>query len=65
MSNPASVAKGIQSLCELMQGTDCNEVVMEVGLNGAANDGARFLIHIIRQCPELAVEEENESENEN
>jgi hypothetical protein len=41
-----------------MQSTDCNELVMEVGINGGGDDGARFLIHIIRQCPEEAVEEE-------
>ena len=60
-----NIAVGIQALCEMMQQTDCNEIVMEVGLNGAANDGARFLFHIMRQCPELAVEEEDdESEDE-
>jgi len=50
-----------------MQQNDCNEIVMEVGINGAANDGARFLFHIMRQCPELAVEQEDDdddSENE-
>ena len=53
-----SVAKAIAALCHTMQETDCNEMVMEVGINGGATDGARFLIHIIRQCPEDAVEEE-------
>lgn len=57
-------AMGIRALCELMQKTDCSEICMEVGLNGAANDGARFMFHIIRQCPELAVEEESESDEE-
>jgi len=62
-----NIAKGIQALCEMMQQNDCNEIVMEVGINGAANDGARFLFHIMRQCPELAVEQEDDdddSENE-
>jgi hypothetical protein len=40
-----------------MQSTDCNEMVMEVGINGGNADGARFLIHVIRQCPEEAAEE--------
>lgn len=57
-------AMGIRALCELMQKTDCSEICMEVGLNGEANDGARFLFHIMRQCPELAVEEEDESDKE-
>lgn len=42
-----------------MQSTDCSELVMEVGVNGGATDGARFLVHVIRQCPE-EVEEEGE-----
>lgn len=54
------MAKGIYTLCELMQSTDCSELVMEVGINGGNADGARFLIHVIRQCPEEAVEEEGE-----
>lgn len=65
--NELNAAMGIQAICELMQRTDCSEICMEVGLNGAENDGARFLFHIMRQCPELAVEEEDsedESENE-
>lgn len=56
----SNVAKGIYTLCELMQSTDCSELVMEVGVNGGATDGARFLVHVIRQCPEEAVEEEGE-----
>ena len=55
-----SVAKGVHQLCNLMQTTDCNELVMEVGINGGNADGARFLIHIIRQCPEEVEEEETE-----
>ncbi|CAB4136332.1 hypothetical protein UFOVP917_20 [uncultured Caudovirales phage] len=55
----SNVAKGIHTLCELMQSTDCSELVMEVGVNGGATDGARFLVHVIRQCPE-EVEEEGE-----
>jgi hypothetical protein len=47
-----------------MQSTDCNEIVMEVGLNGSANDGARFLFHIMRQCPELAAEEQEENSDD-
>ena len=58
----SNVAKGIYTLCELMQSTDCSELVMEVGTKGGPTDGARFLIHIIRQCPEEAVEEEEETE---
>jgi hypothetical protein len=54
----SNVAKGIYTLCELMQSTDCSELVMEVGINGGNADGARFLIHVIRQCPEEAAEEE-------
>jgi hypothetical protein len=56
-----NVAKGIYTLCELMQSTDCSELVMEVGTKGGPTDGARFLIHVIRQCPE-EVEEEEEAE---
>jgi hypothetical protein len=52
-----SVAKAIAALCHTMQSTDCNEMVMEVGINGGNADGARFLIHVIRQCPEEASEE--------
>ena len=48
----------------MMSETDCNEWVMEVGLSGSEHDGARFLIHILRQCPEAAVEEEYEEEEE-
>jgi hypothetical protein len=58
------IAVGIKSICELMQSTDCNEIVMEVGLNGSANDGARFLFHIMRQCPELAAEEQEENSDD-
>lgn len=56
----ADIAKAISQLCMLMQSTDCSELVMEVGINGGNADGARFLIHVIRQCPELAAEEEGE-----
>ena len=56
----SNVAKGIYTLCELMQSTDCSELVMEVGTNGGPTDGARFLIHVIRQCPEEVEEEETE-----
>jgi len=62
--NKLDAAMGIRALCELMQQTDCSEICMEVGLNGAANDGARFLFHIIRQCPELAVEQEDDDESD-
>ena len=50
----------IDTLCEFMQRTDANEFVVEVGANGGATDGARYLIHVLRQCPECAVEEEDE-----
>lgn len=62
--SPTDIAVGIKSICELMQSTDCSEICMEVGLNGAENDGARFLFHIMRQCPELAVEEEEEDSDD-
>ena len=58
----SNIAKAIGQLCQLMQDTDCSELCMEVGVNGGATDGARFLFHVIRQCPETAVEEEEEEE---
>lgn len=60
----SKIANAVGTLCEMMSETDCNEWVMEVGLSGSEHDGARFLIHILRQCPEAAVEEEYEEEEE-
>lgn len=54
--------RALTDLCEIMQATDANEFVIEMGLNGGEADGARYLVHIIRQCPECAVEEEEEEE---
>jgi hypothetical protein len=64
MSSKSKIANAVGTLCEMMSETDCNEWVMEVGVNGTEHDGARFVIHIIRQCPEAAVEEEYEEEEE-
>lgn len=50
----------IDILCEFMQRTDANEFVLEAGIHGGEFDGARYLIHVLRQCPECAVEEEDE-----
>lgn len=58
----ADIAKAISQLCTLMQSTDCNELVMEVGMQGGPTDGARFPIHVMRQCPELAAAEEEGEE---
>jgi hypothetical protein len=41
-----------------MQETNANEFVIEVGLQGGEADGARYMIHILRQRPEAAVDEE-------
>ena len=54
------IATAIKTLCDFMQCTDADEFCIEVGLNGGEADGTRYLIHILRQCPELAVEEEDE-----
>ena len=50
----------IDILCEFMQRTNANEFVLEAGTHGGEADGARYLIHVLRQCPECAVEEEDE-----
>lgn len=50
----------IDILCEFMQQTDANEFCLEAGTHGGKADGARYYIRIIRQCPECAVEEEDE-----
>lgn len=49
----------INTLCEVMQETDANEFVIEVGLQGGEADGARYLIHVLRQSPE---EEQNDND---
>lgn len=54
--------RALTDLCEIMQATDANEFVIEMGLNGGEADGARYLVHIIRQCPECAVEDEDINE---
>lgn len=56
------ITAAISILCEVMQQTDANEFVIEVGTNGGSADGARYLIHIMKQCPECAVEEEEVQE---
>lgn len=55
-----NTTKAIRQLCLMMQETDASEFCIEVGLNGGGADGARYLIHIIKQCPEAAVEDEEE-----
>lgn len=50
----------LMDLCELMQKTDANEFVIEMGLSGGQADGTRYLVHVLRQCPEDAVEEEED-----
>lgn len=50
----------IDTLCEFMQQTDANEFCLEAGTHGGKADGARYYIRIIRQCPECAVEQEDE-----
>ena len=56
MSNDR-IIRSLLELTALMQATDANEFVIEMGLDGGASDGARYLVHIIRQCPEDAAEE--------
>lgn len=56
--NKQKITNAIGTICEMMQENDANEFVIEVGLNGGNNDGARFLVHVIRQC----LEEPNEIE---
>jgi len=54
------ITQAINILCEVMQETDANEFVIEVGLQGGEADGARYLIHILRQCPECESEGEQQ-----
>ena len=56
------VTAAVHILVDVMQQTDAKELVIEVGNNGGRDDGARYLIHILKQCPECAVEEEQEIE---
>jgi hypothetical protein len=56
------IIRSLLELTSLMQATDANEFVIEMGLDGGAADGTRYLVHIIRQCPEEAVEEGEEKE---
>ena len=64
------ITNAIGTICEMMQETDSNEFVIEVGLNGGNNDGARFLVHVLRQCLdeptqiEVQLQDDDDSENE-
>lgn len=51
----------IRSLLELtafMRATDADEFVIEMGLDGGAADGARYVVHIMRQDPEETEQEQ-------
>jgi hypothetical protein len=60
--NKQKTSRAIAELCMLMQELNAIEMCVEAGLNGGAVDGARYLIHIVKQCPITAVEDEDEEE---